>query len=194
MDLLPIRFLNLGHIRRIAWIATILVFAGLTEQAFAQGTLEDYQRAQRFLPGNLRHLVFVADVRPNWIEKTNRFWYRRVGPKGTEFVLVDAQSNTSLAAFDQAKLAAALSQASKHEYDPMQLPFEEIEFVEGKAVRFKIGKDQWSCTLADYQCKETSADDPDEALSPDKKWTAFVQDHNLYVRYVSTDSGRTVNW
>jgi len=43
--------------------------------ADAQGTVEDYQRAQRFLPGNLlRRLVYVADVHPNWIEKTKRFW------------------------------------------------------------------------------------------------------------------------
>ena len=39
----------------------------------AQNTLEDYQRAERFLPGNMRHLVYVADVTPHWIEKTNRF-------------------------------------------------------------------------------------------------------------------------
>ena len=43
--------------------------------------LQDYQRAERFLPGNVRHLVSVADVSPHWIEKTNRFWYRRVGLK-----------------------------------------------------------------------------------------------------------------
>ncbi|MFI5069526.1 MAG: DPP IV N-terminal domain-containing protein [Terriglobales bacterium] len=186
MDLLPIRFLNVGHFRRIAWIAAILVFAGLTRQAFAQGTLEDYQRAQRFLPGNLRHMVFIADVRANWIEKTNRFWYRRVGPKGIEFVLVDAQNNTSVPAFDQTKLAAALSQAAKHEYDPMHLPFEEIEFDGENAIRFTIAKSQWTCTLADYQCKEMPTDNPDEGLSPDKKWAAYVEGHNLFVRNVST--------
>jgi hypothetical protein len=30
-------------------------------RAVAQGTLEDYHRAQRFLPGNLRHEIYVKD-------------------------------------------------------------------------------------------------------------------------------------
>jgi hypothetical protein len=38
-----------------------------TPFAAAQGRLEDYQHAERFLPGNLRHLVFSADVTPQWI-------------------------------------------------------------------------------------------------------------------------------
>ena len=49
----------------------LLVSAG----ALAQGSLQDYQRAQQFLPGNVRDLVYVADVSPHWIEKTK---YRRV--------------------------------------------------------------------------------------------------------------------
>src|ERR1700730_7685890 len=100
--------------RQAARIAMILLLPLAT--SFAQGTLEDYQRAQRLLPGNLRHSVFIADVRANWIEKTNRFWYRRVGPQGTDFVLIDAENNTTGPAFDQTKLAAALSHASKREY------------------------------------------------------------------------------
>jgi hypothetical protein len=44
-----------------------------TLPAVAQGKLEDYQRAVRFLPGNLRHRVFLGEVTPHWIEKTDRF-------------------------------------------------------------------------------------------------------------------------
>jgi dipeptidyl-peptidase-4 len=182
-----IRFLQLGNARPDAWMALILALAGLMPgPVFAQGTLEDYQRAQRFLAGNLRHLVSVADVRPNWIEKTSRFWYRKVGPKGTEFILVDAARNTAGPAFDHAKLAAALSRASKHEYQPTELPLEELEFGDPKAIRFRVAKGLWTCTLSDYQCQESPTANPNEALSPDKKWAAYVEDHNLYVRNLST--------
>jgi hypothetical protein len=156
-------------------------------QSAAQGTLEDYQRAQRFLPGNLRHQVFAADARPDWIEKTNRFWYRRVGPKGTEFVLVDAEKNTSASAFDHARLAAALSRATKREYKPTELPFDGIEFVnEGKAIRFQVIDEQWTCGLDNCECKQEPAANPNESLSPDKRWAAYIKDHNLYLRDVST--------
>src|SRR5580692_6645972 len=120
-----IRFRKPGIKRPSAGMALALILslaALLPGRALAQGSLEDYQRAQRFLAGNLRHLVSPADVRPNWIEKTNRFWYRKGGPKGTEFILVDAANNTSEPAFDHARLAAALSRVSKHEYQPTELP------------------------------------------------------------------------
>jgi hypothetical protein len=67
----------------------LLLVAALS--ARAQGTLDDYQRAERFLLQKMRKLVFSGDVAPHWIEKSNRFWYRAVGPKGAEFKLVDAE-------------------------------------------------------------------------------------------------------
>jgi dipeptidyl aminopeptidase/acylaminoacyl peptidase len=157
--------------------------------ALAQGTLEDYQRAERFLPGNVRHLVHVADVMPHWIEKTNRFWYRRVGLKETEFVLVDAEQNTSGPAFDRERLAAALSHAAKQDYSPSALLFSEIEFVDsGKAVRFSVAGSQWTCPLATYKCEKEQAhsEKPNEVLSPNKRWVAYVNEHNLFLRDVST--------
>jgi hypothetical protein len=54
--------------------------------AVADGTLEEYQRTERFLPGNLRHHAFPADVTPHWVQKSNRFWYRRAtGPRASAF-------------------------------------------------------------------------------------------------------------
>src|SRR5579863_10618392 len=121
---------------RRRWIIAVLLLSLDLSAALAQGTLQDYQRAERFLPGNVRHLVYVADVTPHWIEKTNRFWYRKVGLKETAFILVDADQNTSGPAFDHERLATALSHAAKQEYSATALPFSEIEFVDsGKAVR-----------------------------------------------------------
>lgn len=170
------------------WHGTALVLLSLaTVQAFSQGTIEDYQRAERFLPANIRHLVSVASVSPHWIERSNRFWYRKVDTKGSSFVLVDADHNTAGPAFDHDKLAAALTRLTKRQYSAADLPFHDIEFVEdGKAVRFEAESAQWTCNLSDYDCKDSPADAPDESLSPDKRWAAFVKDHNLYLRNVST--------
>ena len=156
--------------------------------AFAQGTLEDYQRAERFLPGNVRHLAYVADVSPHWIEKTSRFWYRKVGLKDTEFVLVDAVQNTSGPAFDHERLAAGLSRAAKQDYSPSDLPFSEIEFVEkGRAIHFSVADAQWKCSLDTYECqRDEPPTKPNEVASPNKRWAAYVKDHNLYLRDVVT--------
>jgi dipeptidyl-peptidase 4 len=176
--------------KRLGFISVVgfVCFFGL-HHALAQGTLEDYQRAQRFLPGNLRHVVFPAEVEPHWIEKTNRFWYRRVSPKGTEFILVDAERNTSAPAFDHAQLATALSRVAKQEYEPFDLPFADLDFVNSeKAIRFSIDDAQWTCQLATYECQKNqpSPEKRYEVLSPNKRWAAFVRDHNLYLRDIST--------
>ena len=157
--------------------------------AWPQGTREDYQRAEQFLAGNLRHRIYVADVTPHWIAKKNRFWYRKAGTKGTEFILVDADQNTADPAFDHSRLAASLSKALKREISSTELPFDSIEFSDdGKSLSFQIESAPWSCQLENYDCKrgpEPVAGQYEEA-SPDKQWVAYVRDHDLYVRYVST--------
>jgi hypothetical protein len=45
----------------------------LASVGLAQGTLDDYERARQFLPGNLQHSTYVAEVAPHWIHKANRF-------------------------------------------------------------------------------------------------------------------------
>jgi dipeptidyl aminopeptidase/acylaminoacyl peptidase len=186
MELFTIRSLRVGNICSYRWIILVLILFGLVSQAVAQGTTEDYQRAEHFLPGNIRHQVFIANVRPNWIDKTDRFWYRRISPSGIEYILVDAGKNTSAPAFDHEKLAAALSRTSRHEYKANELNIEDLEFDGEKALHFKIAKKPWTCALPDYHCSEDPEENPDETLSPDKKWAAYVKDYNLYVRNVST--------
>jgi len=171
------------------WIVAVVLLIFPVPKVVAQGGLEDYQRAQSFLAGNLRHVISPADVAPHWIEKKNRFWYRRVSPTGAEFILVDAEKNTSAPAFDHERLAAALSHAAKREYSAAALPFSEIDFVDaGKAVRFSIEGSQWTCVLATYECQNepAHAERKDDVASPNKRWAAHVKEHNLYLRDVST--------
>ena len=174
---------------RRPWIIAIPLLSLTLPAALAQGSLEDYQRAERFLPGNVRHLVSPADVTAHWIEKTNRFWYHRENAAGADFVLVDADHNTSAPAFDHARLAEALSHALKQQYSATALPFSDFEFTDGgKAVRFSVDNAQWTCPLATYDCQKDPPrpEKPNETLSPNKRWAAYVKDHNLYLRDVST--------
>src|SRR5690348_7532169 len=174
---------------RIRSLIAACVLALSAAPLHAQGTLQDYQRAQQFLPGNLRHTVYLADVNPHWIEKTSRFWYRRSAPNGSEFILVDPEHNASAPAFDHSRLAEALSHATKQEYSPSDLPFREFDFVDdGKGIRFSIDNAEWSCSIVNYNCTKSSSESkrPNEELSPNKRWAAFVREHNLFLRDTST--------
>jgi dipeptidyl-peptidase 4 len=155
----------------------------------AQGKLEAYERAQQFLSGNLRHIVYLAEVNPHWIQKSSRFWYRKSSPAGSEFILVDAERNVRTPVFDHMRLAAALSRAENREYLPSALPFQDFEFVDdNKSIRLSIEKSEWTCSLASYECKRTAGEPApaDEQVSPNKRWAAFVREHNLFLRDVAT--------
>ena len=123
----PILFQGAKILNLRSWVLPVALLSSLlAPRLAAQGKQEDYERAQQFLPGNLRHLLYVADVNPHWIQKTNRFWYRKSSPSGNEFILVDSEQNTTAPAFDHARLAAALSHANKQEYSPSDLPFRDL--------------------------------------------------------------------
>lgn len=176
---------KLGFFFALALSSISLMFAA---SAFGQGTLADYQRAQSFLPGNVRHLVFSAGT-PSWIGQSDSFWYVENTAAGKQFVRVDAASNTSRPAFDHSKLAAALSRAAGQSYTAEDLPFEYFDYVDNEsAIKFEAAGATWTCTLAEYRCSRNRPAEADrlENVSPNGRWAAYVENHNLFVRDTST--------
>ena len=165
---------------------TLGFFSILTLNARAEVTREDYARAEQFLPQNVMKMLYRMDVQPNWIEKSDRFWYKIQTREGKEFMLVDPALNTRKTAFDHVRMAASLSSASGKAYEAKKLPFETIEFVKGSnAIRFEVEKIFWLCDLKTYQCtkdEEYKKPEENELRSPDGKWAAFVKEHNLFVK------------
>ncbi|MGA2095137.1 MAG: DPP IV N-terminal domain-containing protein [Candidatus Acidiferrum sp.] len=186
---LPIRF---------ALLAGFAICAGLpsgaqqSESAAARVfSNADYQHAEKFMGYNTRPLVF-HDVHVKWLPG-DRFWYRNVGPDGSEFVLFDAAHGTRQPAFDHAKLAAALSAAAGATYNAGHLPFMSFDFSpDGRAISFTAKSKKWICDLQAYQCNaaaelaKSGAGAQEEELSPDGKRAAFIRDYNLWVRDVAT--------
>ena len=169
--------------------ACLLIGLALPWIGSAQGTREDYERAEKFLPGNLQHSVYVANVVPNWLNKSSRFWYRKAGPAGKEFILVDSAQNSQKPAFDHARLAAGLSPTNYQEVSATDLPFDTFEFQDHDgAIRFTADEVRWRCTLSDYVCEKSAgpADDITLVFSPDHRWAAYVDHYNLYLRDTST--------
>jgi dipeptidyl-peptidase 4 len=178
----------MGSFQRSFFVAAVILCLAAPTRT-AQGSRENYQRAEEFLPENLRHHLYVADVTPHWIAKTNHFWYRKVSPKGAEFLLADPGQNATKPAFDHVRLATALSQEAKREYKATELPFDSFDFSEdGKTIQFRVEDTEWRCKLETYECKveHNPGNGPYENASPNKEWIAFVKDFNLFVRYVPT--------
>ena len=155
-------------------------------------TAEDYARAERFLSGATRSLVFGTSVSPNWMEG-GRFWYRSTGPEGSRFLMVDPSRGTREPAFDHEALARALSAATGESYEPLDLPFTTFHpLADGHSIAFDVGETTYSCNLEAVRCSASGrAERPQgggfgrrspNVDSPDGTRTAFIRDHNLWMR------------
>lgn len=91
---------------------------------WAQGTVEDYNRAYALREKyNAKHVLY-AGVVPHWVDQTSAFWYVRQTEKGKEYVKVDAASKKRTALFDQQKMAAALTEKAGRAINAYNLPLQ----------------------------------------------------------------------
>jgi len=191
--------------KELSAVAGVVLACGLAASGMAQGrqlTTEDYAKAEKFMSYNVNPLVYHGVARPTWMED-GRFWYRDNGPDGVTFMVVDPAKGTKMPAFDQTKLAAALTAATggRMKADPHHLVISEITFSDGdKTVVVGNGSRKFRCDLSGAGvCTEVIAAGAKPAeqggggrarnatdVSPDKTKAAFIRDWNLWVRDVAT--------
>jgi dipeptidyl aminopeptidase/acylaminoacyl peptidase len=153
-------------------------------------TAADYAHAEKFMGQATFGLVYNSGVRPAWLGG-DRFWYRVNTPGGGRFVLVNPAKKSRTDAFDQTRLAAALSTAAGARYSADSLPFTAFEYTDdGRSITFSIRGKRWTCTADGTTCAEAAGADQrmnrNEIVSPDGKLAAFRRDNNLWVRDVAT--------
>jgi len=167
-----------------------------------QYTAADYAAAERFMGYNVNPLAFKGVVKAQWMED-GRFWYRAADTTGVTYMLVDPAKATRAAAFDQSKLAAALSAASNGviKDDAKHLAASDLVFSDsdktltlsyaGVAYRCEMNVDPQVCKRLDLATSSSKTSiHPDKQpplhVSPDKKLGAFIRDWNLWVRDMET--------
>lgn len=170
---------------------------------WAQGTVEDYNRAYALREKyNAKHVLY-AGVVPHWVDQTSAFWYVRQTEKGKEYVKVDAASKKRTALFDQQKMAAALTEKAGREINAYNLPLQNCRLnISLDTLRFQLDGKFWTYSIKNNRLLDEGAIPPrgkerhwmevdDEkdgrpVTSPDGKWTAFIKNDNVYVREVAT--------
>ena len=170
---------------------------------WAQGTVEDYNRAYELREKyNAKHVLY-AGVVPHWVDQTSAFWYVRQTEKGKEYVKVDAASKKRTALFDQQKMAAALTEKAGREINAYNLPLQNCRLnISLDTLRFQLDGKFWAYSIKNNRLLNEGAIPPrgkerhwmevdDEkdgrpVTSPDGKWTAFIKNDNVYVREMAT--------
>ncbi len=192
-------------IRCCAITGLLVLQATVTTQG--QGAAVDYQRAERFLGNAMRELAYDGMVAPRWLGTSGRFWYVKDGPAGKEFLIADPAQNTRTPAFDHDKLAAAASRVAGRTLTARALPFDRLRFRDNERTLYAEGGGiAVNCDLTAYTCSRAAVLFDDEGQetgpnrpfaegdpppradvpSPDGALTAFVLDHNLWVRNLKT--------
>ena len=193
---------------RAEWMRMAGILLAGCVAAVAQGrqlTTADYARAESFMDYNVNPLVYHGVERGAWLAD-GRFWYRDAGPDGVRYVLVDPVKGTKSAAFDQVKLAAALTAAEDgKKVDANHLGIRDFTLADdGRTVVLMVGASAWRCDLSAGSCvrgdgavlrstKEHLGPDNSRAeslVSPDGTKVAFLRDWNLWVREVATGQER----
>ncbi|MDP6543225.1 MAG: prolyl oligopeptidase family serine peptidase [Phycisphaerae bacterium] len=196
--------------------ALSLALGGIAPPVGAQGTRADYKRAAD-LSRRTSNTVFKLRVTPHWFDNGARFWYRNDLRGGRrEFIVVDPLKGSRKTAFDHAKLADALSKATRKKHARDRLPIDRITFVDAGAIQLQVNEVVWKYSLktgklARTDIKPTPIDKPTSRRrrrrgpsglrgirggrssgpnSPDGKMTVFVKDHNLHIR-LKSDKNKT---
>ncbi|MEO2020723.1 MAG: DPP IV N-terminal domain-containing protein, partial [Pirellulaceae bacterium] len=179
------------HLLKLLLLAIPFIFYGHS-QALSQGRL------------------YKASIRPHWSADQQSLWYRNDLANGQrEFILVDLRTGKRQLAFDHDALAAALTKSGLNGVQATKLPLDELWFdlpndsvtlrTRGKHFRY-----QWKLNRLEKvdapptrknpkgsgkpdSSKRPQAYRPSRQVSPDGKWTAYIDKHNLFVRDADGD-------
>lgn len=167
--------------------------------AFAQGTLEDYNRAYSLRQKFSGYQVYHSDVNPHWVTGTSSFWYLQRTPQGNEYLLVDADRQTRRPLFVRDSLAVQLQQALGSRVDARNLPLDKGNLEASLDVfRFVCDGYNWRYEIAVNRLTREGKVPPrgkgrhwmetdDEkgwgpVTSPDGKYEAYIKNDNIFVR------------
>ncbi|WP_184408383.1 S9 family peptidase [Xanthomonas sp. 3075] len=178
----------------------------LSASAQAAPSVADYQRSL----GLREHWITLTEnvAWPAQWQDNGRFFYRKTVPGGFAFVSETVATQQKRAAFDQARIAQALSESTGQTYTALRLPFERFSYAqEGErgdgAIRFQLDDDAWRCTLTTYRCARDDAGatlrprgfgvvrdpqvpaDTTPRRSPDGRWEVLADGWNLLLRRVA---------
>ena len=103
----------------------------------------NYELAERWSATKVGKLVFDTNVTPHWLETSDRFWFAWETTSGRKFFVVDPVRKSKTPVFDNAKMAAMLTEITRTPYDASHLPITTIRFVKNDtAIDFYIDVDK----------------------------------------------------
>lgn len=179
-------------------LVALALWFTLAPNAHAQGTLQDYQRAELF-NGLMQNKIFNAPSNFKWLSIAKQYFYGMTTAKGTEYRLVDVAERNQKEAFDQQKLALALTSATNKPVNAYQMPLTAVTMNDNASeLLFNYDGKAWTYNLATAKCQivntlnnggqapywgnQTNDQSERKIKSPDGKWNAYIKNYNVYIK------------
>ena len=161
----------------------VIAAAALTLSVSAAAQQEpNYELAARFSQKKISQMVHSTSMRPNWFEKSDRFWYSWTTSEGTKYYIVDPQTATKTEVFDMEKLAMELTTITRDPVDAQHIQLDRMELKNDKVFRFDVRSTQ--------EVRDTTVKDNPNAMTKkvfhfeydiaSKKLTEYKPEENKY--------------
>jgi dipeptidyl aminopeptidase/acylaminoacyl peptidase len=182
-----------------------LAFAPAVVSLHAQKTYTDadYAQAERWMSYNLSGLVQHTLTRPEYLAD-GRLFFLDPGKDGTAYMLADPAKATLAPAFDNAKLAAALSAATGRPVTAARLNINGYTPAPDGGFTVQVGAARYHCDAAVSKCSADAVSATPAGggrrrraaitVSPDQMLGAFIREGNLWVRTLSTGAEKQLTF
>ncbi|TAK15864.1 MAG: S9 family peptidase, partial [Acidobacteria bacterium] len=128
-------------LRLLCVLAFVAASVPLAAQKPAERVLPkpNYDLASQWAAAKIGKLIFDTAVTPHWLEFSDRFWYTFETPAGRKWWMVDPVKKSKAPLWDNAKMAARLTQILRTPYDAQHLPINQIKFIDNDTkIRFSV--------------------------------------------------------
>ncbi|MDX1283589.1 MAG: DPP IV N-terminal domain-containing protein, partial [Draconibacterium sp.] len=153
--------------------------------------LDDYNRAVQYQYENYNNkTVFNLYIQPHWFPDSTGMWYTHHSNQNKKYLKISVPDLVQTDLFDHKKLAQLLSDSLNTEIQPEDLPINTIEYISAKKLKIRAKNKAFILNTETYELSKPSADkkkDEKQTESPDKKWTAYSKDYNLFIKSNTTN-------
>ncbi len=156
-------------------------------------SMETYDRAVSYMWENVNNKkAYNLHIQSNWFSDSSGLWYEWQSVDNKRFQKITIPDLQRSDLFDHHKLATILSDSLDEEIKANNLPLSQLEYLNKYEIGFTVKDKKYHLDLKSYNItlREPEPDEKEfEILSPDKKWIAFSEDYNLFIK--STETGET---
>ena len=142
-------------LKQLFAIVALIATANILQAAEPQSATPNYELAERFSPTKMSRLVPQTAVRPNWFEKSNKFWYAWKSIDDINYYIVDPATGKKSEMWSMAELAEKVTLATNYPFDAQHLPITNIKLKEDNIVLFDIAPRSVMVENNDYSPKDS---------------------------------------